>query len=146
MITKEQSDEKISQKWLRVGMVFEVIGVKEEVAQVALKDLMNKLDNDKRTGQYQTDYSDIAKIENPTKDIKEGFSQICEVKLAIKSLEDLVDIVMEYGPAGIEVIEPTRIEITVGEAQTIANSVSQMIHRFAAAGIGGLLFIKEKVK
>ncbi|MBR9682575.1 MAG: hypothetical protein GOV02_02780 [Candidatus Aenigmarchaeota archaeon] len=146
MLSKEQADEKVSQKWLRVNMVFEVIGVKEEVAQVALKDLMNKLDNDKRVGLYHTEYSDIAKIENPTKQIKEGFSQICETKLAVKSLENLVDLVMEYGPAGIEVTEPARIEISVGEAQTIANSVSQMIHRFAAAGIGGLLFIKEKIK
>lgn len=146
MLSKEQADEKISQGWLRVGMVFEVIGVKEEVTQVALKDLMNKLDNDKRVSLYQTDYSDIVRIENPTKQIKEGYSQICETKLAVKNLENLVDLVMEFGPAGIEVTEPSRIEISVGEAQTIANSVSQMIHRFAAAGIGGLLFIKEKAK
>ena len=146
MITKEEADEKVNQNWIRTKMVFEIIGVKEEVTKVALKDFMNKLDNDNRVGLFHTDYSDIARIENPTKHIKEGFSQICEAELIIKSFENLVGVVMEYGPAGIEITEPTRIELTIGEAQSIANLVSQMVHRFAAAGIGGLLFVKEKAK
>jgi len=146
MLTKEEANEKVNQKWMRVRMVFEVIGVQENVTKAALQDFMKKLENDKRVGLYQTDFSDIAKVENPTKQVKEGYSQICEAELVMKSIENLVDIVMEYGPSGIEVMEPARIEVTLGEAQTIANSVSQMIHRFAAAGVGGLLFVKEKAK
>lgn len=146
MIPKEEADEKVKQGWIRAGMVFEVIGVNQEVTQNALKEFMDKLDRDKRIGMYKRDFSDIAKVENPTKAIKEGYSQICEINLAVKSLEALVEIAMGYGPAGIEIIEPKNLQVPLGEAQSIVNTISQMVHRFAAAGIGGLLFVKEKVE
>jgi hypothetical protein len=146
MISKAEADEKVKGKWLRVRLVFEVIGVRQDVTEVALKDLLGKLDRDKRVAVYNKEFSDIIKVENPVKNIKEGYSQVCEADLVAKGLENLVGIVIEYGPSAIDVIEPAKIEMPVGEATAVANTVSDMIHRFAAAGIGGLLFVKEKVK
>lgn len=147
MISKAEADEKVKgSKWMRVRLVWEVIGINKEVTEAALKELLLKLGKDKRAGVYNTEFSDIVKVENPAKNIKEGYSQVCDVDLVVKGLENLVGIVIEYGPAAIDVIEPAKIELPVGETTAVANIVSQMIHRFAAAGIGGLLFVKEKVK
>ena len=145
MIQKEEADEKVKQGWIRTAMIFEVIGVNEDVTKNALKELMEKLDRDKRVAMYKRDFSDVAKVENPTKTIKQGFSQVCEIDLAVKNLESLLEITMGYGPSGVEILEPKTLQVPLGEAQSIVSTLSQLIHRFAAAGPGGLLFVKEKV-
>lgn len=145
-MNKQEADEKVKNRWMRIRMVFEVIGVRQDISENALKELMAKLERDKRISVYGKEFSDIIKVENPAKNIKEGYSQVCEVSLVSKSLENIIGIIIEYGPAAIEVVEPSKIEMTAGEATAVTNIVSQMIHRFAAAGIGSLLFVKEKVQ
>jgi hypothetical protein len=51
-------------------------------------------------------------------------------------------VVIEYGPSAIEVYEPEKFVLNVGEAQSILNSIAFMMHTLAAAGAGGIVVMK----
>ena len=144
MIKKEDADEKVEEGWIRAWMMFEVLAVNENTTKDSLESLMNRLENDNRVRMYKKEFGDIKKVEKPIKDIDVGYSLTCETELISKKFDNLVQIVTQYGPAAIEILEPKKFDLDAGEAQAILNSVSQMLHNFAAARAGGIVFIKGK--
>lgn len=142
MIKKEESDEKVKEGWIRAWMIFEVLAVNEETTKSSLETLMNKLDRDARVKMYNKSFGEIKRVEKPMPNIELGYSLTCEVELISKKFDNLAQIVTEYGPSAIELLEPSKISIDVGEAQAILNSISKVMHDFAAAGAGGIVFIK----
>lgn len=142
MITKEETDEKVGEGWLRVWMMFEVLAINEKTTRESLESLMNRLEKDSRVKMYKKEFGEIKKVEKPLPNIDYGCSLTCEVELISKKFDDLVQIVIEYGPSAIELLEPLKFNINAGEAQAVLNSISQIMHDFAAAGAGGIVFIK----
>jgi len=144
MIIKEEADEKIEEGWLRVWMMFEVLAINEKTTRESLDILMNKLEKDNRVKMYKKEFGEMKKVEKPLPNIDYGYSLTCEIELISKKFDDLVQIVTEYGPSAIELLEPLKFSINAGEAQAVLNSISQIMHDFAAAGAGGIVFIREK--
>lgn len=144
MISKQEADEKVKGKWIRAMLIFEVIAVSEEATMKALEQHLGKLDRDDRVKLYEKDVSDIIKIENPTPRIKEAYSAHAETGLITNSFQKLMQIVIEYGPSALELLEPGRIEIPIGDAQSMLNSISQVMHQFAAAGVGGIVIARKQ--
>ena len=142
MIIKEEADEKIEEGWLRVWMMFEVLAINEKTTRESLDILMNKLEKDNRVKMYKKEFGEMKKVEKPLPNIDYGYSLTCEIELISKKFDDLVQIVTEYGPSAIELLEPLKFSINAGEAQAVLNSISQIMHDFAAAGAGGIVFIK----
>ena len=144
MIEKPVADEKVEQGWLRIWLVFELLAVSEAKANEAMQEHIKKLDNDSRIKVYKKQLSDIKKIEKPLKGVKEGFSLTADIELVVQNFDNIVQIVLEYGPSSIEVLDPKNIKMGMGEAQGVLNSISQMMHRFAAAGLGGIVVLGKQ--
>jgi hypothetical protein len=144
MIAREDADEKVREGWLRSWMMFEVLAVNEKITRDSLESLMNKLDEDNRIKMYKKEFGEIRKVEKPIKNVDVGYSLTSEIEIITKNFDNLVQIVTEYGPAAIEILEPKKIDIDAGEAQGILNSISQIMHKFAAARTGGIVFVKGK--
>ncbi len=139
MIDKNQAEEKIKKGWIDVFMTFEVLAVTEDAAKEALEKHIEKLLADERAKVYGKKFHEIQKVEKPMKNVAEGFSYFCEVNLVTKNLDDLVQLVIEYGPSSTEILRPNKLEIDIGEAQAILNTLANMMHSFAAAGLGGIV-------
>jgi len=144
MILREDADERVRGGWLRSWMMFEVLAVNEKTTRESLESLMKRLEDDSRVSMYKKEFGDIRKVEKPMKNVDVGYSLTCEVELISSKLDNLVQIVTQYGPAAIEVLDPKKISLDAGEAQGILNSISQVMHQFAAARAGGIVFIKGK--
>ena len=144
MIEKGECDEKVKEGWIRSWMMFEVLAINEETSRKSLESLLNRLDEDNRVKCYKKEFGEVKKVEKPMQNIDVGYSLTCEVEMVSKKFDNLVQIVTEYGPSAIEILEPKCINVGAGEAQTILNSVSQIMHQFAAAGAGGMVFIRGK--
>lgn len=144
MIPEREAKEKVDQGWFKVWLMFEVLGIKEEASKSALESLVNKLDKDDRVKLYRKQFGDVLKVEKPLENIDEAFSLTCEVELISRKFDSLAQIVIEYGPSAIEIIEPTNFKMDAGEAQLVLNTISQTMHQFAAAGAGGVVFIREQ--
>ena len=97
-----------------------------------------------RSKLYNQEFGEIKKVEKPLKNIEVAYSLTCEVELISKRFDNLVQIVTEFGPSAIEILEPKKFELDAGEAQSILNSISQIMHQFAAAGAGGMVFVRGK--
>jgi hypothetical protein len=143
MLIKEEADEKVREGWLRASMIFEVLAINEKVTKESLETLINKLEKDSRIRMYKKDFGEMRKVEKPLPNIEFGYSLTCEIELISKKLDDLAQVVSEYGPSAIELLEPLKLSINAGEAQTILNLISSIMHEFAAAGAGGIVFMRE---
>ena len=144
MITEHEATEKVEEGWIRAWLAFEALAVKEEVTKSSLESLFNRMESDKRVRVYKKEFSDIKRVENPLQGVKEAWSQIIKMEIVSKKLHDLVGFVIDFGPSSIEILEPKKFETEMGEAQNILNSVAEMIHRFAAAGVGGVVVVHGK--
>ncbi len=131
--------EKIKSGWIKVWFAFDVVAVKEDVAKNAIDNHIRKLlDLDKVIG-YKKSISEPIKVENPSKSIKVGYSSTAEIELLVKSVFDLVNIVIVYGPSAIEILEPDEVKINISDLQNMVNVVSGVMHQFAQAGVGGFV-------
>jgi len=140
---KEKADNKVSKDgWIRASMMIEVLAMTEGAAKTALEKHVDALAKEKWVMVYKRDYSELQRVENPlprNPEIKEGFSYVAELECAVQRYEDLIHIVMHYGPSAVEILEPVKIILELGEAQGILNSLADLIHKFVAAGVGGVV-------
>jgi hypothetical protein len=142
MIDVEQANEKVKSGWLRVWVAFDALAVNEEVVRSALEGLMTKLDGDRRCLVYKKEMLPAEKVEKPLKGIETAWSLVANIELVARGMNDLVALVFEYGPSAIELLAPSRLDMDAGQAQMLLNQVAEMMHRIAAAGIGGALLVQ----
>lgn len=142
MISEEEASRKVSEGWIRSWLVFEALGISETATKDALEVLTKKLENDDRVKMYKKCYGETGKVEKPMKGIEVGYSLTCEINLVSKNFDNLSQIAIEYGPSAVEILEPSSVTMKIGEAQCVLNSISNMMHRLAASGVGGIVFMK----
>ncbi|MCD6275092.1 MAG: hypothetical protein J7J15_03685 [Candidatus Aenigmarchaeota archaeon] len=137
--------KELSKKnWMKVSLIFEVLGTTREIVEKSLKEHIEKLEKIKTILLYKKDFSKIEEVEKPMKNVEKAYSQIVETEAMIKDIKTLIIITISYGPSSIEILEPKKIEISAGEIQDISNMISGIIHRFAASGIGGIVATPQK--
>lgn len=144
MISPNEVKEKVGAGWFNVWLAFEGLAVNEETIKSALEGLVERLETDQKVKIYEKEFLEPVKVENPLKGIKDAWSQVVNIKFVIKSFKDLVQLVIEYGPSAIEVLEPSKSQLQIGDAQDILNNVAGMMHRYAAAGMGGTVVVHGK--
>jgi len=144
MISREEAKEKIAAGWFDVWLAFEGLAISQEAIRNALEGLVARLEDDTRVKTYEKEFLEPVKVENPLKGVKEAWSQVANVRIISKNFAELVQIILEYGPSSIEVIGPKKKELHMGEAQDVLNNVAGIMHRYAAAGMGGGIVVRGK--
>ncbi len=135
----EKVRKKLEEGWIKSWMMIEVLAVTESAAKSALEKHIKKMEREDKTIIFKKDFKKVIKVENPLPNIKEAYSHVVELELVTETFEKLMYLVMVYAPSSVEILEPENIKIDAGEAQSILNSIAEMIHRFAAAGVGGMV-------
>jgi hypothetical protein len=142
MITAEEANKRVADGWIDTWVIFEAIAITETASKEALESLVDKLDKDGRVKVYKKSFGENKKIDNPIQGVDVGYSLTCEVNVVSKTLDNLANVVIEYGPSAVEILKPEKINLSCGEAQNILNSISNMMHRLASVGAGGIVFMK----
>ncbi len=135
----EKIKKKVREGWIKASMIIEALGVTKEAVKSALEMHMKKLKSEEKTVISSTKFHDTKKVENPFPNVPKAYSMIVDIELIAETYDQLVYIAMNYGPTSIEILEPEKIKMDMGEAQGILNSISDLVHRFAAQGIGGII-------
>jgi hypothetical protein len=131
--------KRLKDGWIRSSMMIEVLAATKEAAESSLKKHIESLEKEKIAFVYKKDFKDVRESSHPYDRSKKAYSNLVEVELLTPKFESLLVIVMNYGPSSVEILEPETIELNIGEAQGILNSVSEVLHTFAARGVGGVL-------
>jgi len=136
---KKLADKRLREGWIKSTMIIEVLAINEEAARTALEKHVEKMEKEDNTMILDKRFHEIQEVENPTPRIEKAYSHIVDVDVLTLNFDQLVRVVVSYAPSSIEILEPEHIKLDMGEAQGILNSVSEIIHKFAAAGLGGVM-------
>ncbi|MBI2674957.1 MAG: hypothetical protein HYX24_00740 [Candidatus Aenigmarchaeota archaeon] len=128
---------------IRSWMMIEVLAVTESAARQALENHLKNMEREKGIIIVKKEFRKPVEVSNPLQNIEKGYSHIVELEAVAKNYETLINIVMNYAPSSIEILEPEKLEMDIGEAQGILNSIADMMHKFARAGIGGVIVKAE---
>jgi len=120
-------------------MMMEAMAISKEAVESALKKHTERMEKEKCLLIYKKDFQETREVEKPLPDIPKGFSQVVDIEAVAENFDRLVYIVLNYGPSSIEILEPDKVEIDIGQAQGILATIATMIHRFAASGGGGMI-------
>jgi GTP cyclohydrolase FolE2 len=135
----EKVNKKMKEGWIRTTMMVEVMAMSEDAAKTALEKHIAGIDREDGLIKYKTEWGEMRKVEKPFKNVEVAYSYIAEIEFIAQSFDKLVWAVMTFCPSSIEILEPRNIKMDMGDAQGILNSISDIIHRFAAMGIGGVV-------
>jgi hypothetical protein len=137
--TEEKVKKKLKEGWIKAWMMIEVLAVTEDAARSSLERHVTNMEKEEKAIVYKKDFKEIRKVEKPARNIETAYSNVVEIELITDGLDKLVYIVMNYAPTAIEILEPEKLSINAGEMQGILTSIADIIHKFAAMGIGGVV-------
>ncbi|MBI4176592.1 MAG: hypothetical protein HY518_05280 [Candidatus Aenigmarchaeota archaeon] len=120
-------------------MMIESLAVNEEAAKSSLEKHVQLMEREEKIIIYRKLFKEIQKVEKPLPNIESAFSHVVEIEMVSQDFETLTYMVMNYAPSATEILEPNLVKMDVGEAQGILNSLAEMMHKFAAAGVGGVV-------
>ena len=136
---QELEKKRLKEGWIKASMMIEALAVSEETAKSSLEKHIEMMEKDKRIILTRKEFKGIKLVDNPVPGIEKAFSNLVEVEILTSHFETLVYVSMTYGPTSIEILNPDKIKIDIGEAQGILNTVAEMVHRFVSLKGGGLL-------
>lgn len=136
---EEKVRKKMKEGWIKTSMMIEAMAISKEAVESALKKHTERMGKEKCAFIYRKDFQETSEVEKPLPDIPKGFSQVVELEMVVENFDRLVYLVLNYGPSSIEILEPRKMELDMGQAQGILTTIATMIHRFAATGGGGML-------
>lgn len=112
---------------LNVSIILEVLGRPAENVKDALVKLVEKLSTEKGV-------KITSKKINEPKALNEGdlYTSFAELELEIDSLYNYFGILFSYMPSHIEMISPSKIDLTNFELNTLANQLAQRLHGYDA--------------
>ena len=147
-LSKEQVDDIVRDRgvkgWIKAWFAIELMAVSHDITEKALREHVDNLESVKEVFVFKKDFKPVEKLEIPPKGLAEAYSQVAEINILIKDMPTLINIVMAFGPSSVEILEPKEVKIRIDEVQSIANLVAAMMHQFASAGVGGLVFTPQK--
>jgi hypothetical protein len=141
MLGSEKIDpnKKVKEGWIRSNMMIEALAVSKEAVKSALEKHVDKMEKTKGCHIYKKSFKDFVVVDKPFPNIDRAYSYIVELEMVTRNFETLLFIVMNFAPSSVEILEPSELKIDMGQAQNILVATSAMIHKFAQAGIGGIV-------
>ncbi|MCK5476949.1 MAG: hypothetical protein KAI55_03440 [Candidatus Aenigmarchaeota archaeon] len=144
ILEKEYDEEELIKKgYLKVWMLFEVQSTSFDTTKVALKKHIDMIKENYDIIIIEENLTNIEKVEAGEelkhKNVDILFSQVSEVLFLINSYEKLTELVINYGPTAVEIIAPEKIMLSMREGQNSLVLIADMMHKFAAQGVGGIV-------
>lgn len=111
---------------IRALMIIEVAGRPPEHLSEAIRAHIDKLNFIKGVKLVSATHATPKKIEEE-KDLYTTFS---EVEVQTDSLQKLLDIVFEFMPSSIEILDPSEVIFDIQETTNILNDITSRLHKY----------------
>lgn len=139
MLSKEEIKDRVKSGWIHSRMTFEVMATQGKVAEESLASHIKKLKQAPDSEVISEKFEDVLEVLPPPKNVERAFSQIAEVEILSKSIESMLLSVVTFAPSSVEVLEPQELQVSFSTIQSVMNTISDMMHRYAAQGAGGIV-------
>jgi len=123
---KREINEKIKKGWLRVALVIEVLGRPADYVEQSLSLAVDALEKDKKAELLE-------KKIHPTKQVKDTqnvFSTFAEIEILVQDVSRLMEIIFDYMPSSVEIIEPPNFSLKLEDANAVLNDLATKLHQY----------------
>lgn len=111
---------------IRAVMIIEVAGRPPEYLADSIKAHIDKLNFVKGVKIINSTFASPRKIDEE-KDLYTAFS---EVEVETDSMQKLLDIVFEFMPSSIEILDPSEVVFDIQETTNILNDITSRLHKY----------------
>ncbi|MFP4522996.1 MAG: hypothetical protein ACOCQQ_00090 [Candidatus Nanoarchaeia archaeon] len=123
---EKEIKEKINEGYLRVRILFEIIGKPKEHVEKTMKAYLDKIATEQ-------DITILEQEVEPVDEIEKGmFSVIGEMEVLVPTVDKLTWLAINFSPASIELIEPEKITL---QQKEISNWVNDFLAKLHEIGI-----------
>ncbi|UZE93588.1 MAG: hypothetical protein IB618_02315 [Candidatus Pacearchaeota archaeon] len=125
---KKEIRDRIAGGWLNVHLVFEVLGKPADYVENALEMLLEKLSKEKNL-EFLGKKIHKAK---PVEKTEKVFTAFAEVEILINKLPRIIEIIFDYMPSSIEIVEPTNLAFKNEDMNALINDLAARLHQYDA--------------
>jgi len=111
-------------------MIVEIAGRPAAHVKETLEKHVGALEKVKDIEVQSINVSEPKEMENPNKEVEPVFSCFAEVDFEIGDFGRLTETVFDFMPSSIEIIEPSKLNISAQEATSLMNSISGKLHKY----------------
>ncbi len=129
--------EKVSEGGIHATLYFDVHGNSVEALRNIMVDFVGRLSKERGV------VFAIGEIEKPIED-GDLHSTYGEVRVLTEDFAGMVNVCINYGPVGVEILDPLGVKLTAGEAQTVLLNVSTASQNFTKLLMEKVLSPQEK--
>lgn len=116
----------MANKEITALMIVEVMGRPPEYLKEAIEKHISQLDNRKDVKLVSSKISDTKKIDEE----KDLYSSFAEVEVRVSGLGRLLDLVFEFMPSSIEIVDPENLELNCQETTMFLNDLAGRLHKY----------------
>lgn len=118
--------EKLNLGWIKAAIVIEVVGRPAEYIEEALGLAIDKLSQEKDFGLVEKKVHKAEKVQES----KTLFSTFGEVEFVVNDFSKLIEIIFDYMPSSVEILEPTNLSMKLEDANAILNDLASRLHQY----------------
>lgn len=123
--------EKIEKGWIRARIIIEIVGKPSEYVDKALEMVVEKLAEDKNLEIIEKALHKAEEIQNKDKKT-EVFSAFSEIEIIVSGFSKLIEIIYDYMPSSVEIIEPSAMNFKIDDANALLNDLATRLHYYDA--------------
>src|SRR3989344_340048 len=120
-LTDKQLEKVKIANWINASFIIEVQGNDKEHVKKALGEMVSRLKQERGCELYEENYPEITELKDKL------FSYHVELKFLAKDFNVLIHLALLYSPSAVEIYEPQKIAIPIGDAQNILMDVANVV-------------------
>ena len=121
--------EKIREGWLHVNFIIEVLGKPADYIEKVLNAAVDKLGKEKNIELINKKVHEAKSVEKEKTSV---FTTFADIELLVPSLFRIVDIIFDYMPSSVEIVEPSNINLKLEDANALLNDLATRLHQYDA--------------
>ncbi|MGB9707807.1 MAG: hypothetical protein ACPLXC_00560 [Candidatus Pacearchaeota archaeon] len=123
---KREIKEKVTKGWLRVALIIEVLGKPVDYLEKALSMAVDALEKSGKANILEKKIHPAKALPNT----KEVFTTFAEIEILVQDISKLIEIIFDYMPSSIEIIEPANFSLKLEDANAVLNDLATKLHQY----------------
>jgi hypothetical protein len=116
-------------KKVRAVLILEIMGRPAEHLKESFRGYLDQLKQDQRIQLISEQVHEPKKVEGLDEGV-EMYTAFAEVELKTFNLISLAEIVFDYMPSSVEILEPEEVTFNIGEANNFLNDLAGRLHKY----------------
>ena len=135
---KNNIKEKVEKGWIHAIIIIEILGRPADHVKKSMEALVDELGKVKGVEITRKEIHEPKEIEKHNL-----FTTFAEVELLTENFKKLTDLIFEYMPSSIEIIEPQEARMNINEANNLVNDLTARLHRYDS--VAKTLMMQNKI-